>query len=146
MITALRPGLLDDLGLTAAIEWQVDEFQEKTGISCLLSIHPDNISVDDDRSTAIFRILQETLTNIARHAEAQRVTITLMEMDDILELCVSDDGKGISDEQLNDPKSFGLIGIKERAYYWGGNVEIHGTINKGTTVMVRLPVDEGVSL
>jgi signal transduction histidine kinase len=146
MITALRPGLLDDLGLPAAIEWQVGEFQERTGIACTLSINPEYIDLDSDRSTAVFRILQETLTNIARHASAQKVTVTVIVQEEILELTVSDDGRGITESQLNDPRSFGLIGIRERAYYWGGTVDIQGVPNLGTVVIVRLPIEEGVSI
>jgi signal transduction histidine kinase len=146
MITALRPGLLDDLGLPAAIEWQVGEFQERTGIACTLSIHPEYIDLDSDRSTAVFRILQETLTNILRHAEAKKTAVTVTALEDTLELTVSDDGRGITESQLNDPRSFGLIGIRERAYYWGGTVDIQGVPNQGTVVIVRLPIEEGVSI
>jgi signal transduction histidine kinase len=145
MITALRPRLLDDLGLSAAIEWQAGEFQERTGIACEMLI-PDHIEIDSDRSTAIFRILQETLTNILRHAEAKRVTVHLSEREGVLELRVSDNGRGITEEQLNDPRSFGLIGIRERAYYWGGTVEMQGVQNEGTVIVVRMPIEEGVSL
>ncbi len=140
MITALRPRLLDDLGLSAAIEWQSDEFQQRTGIACNVSIGPDNINVDPERSTAIFRILQETLTNVARHSNATIVDVSLMQNDGELELLVSDNGKGITNDQLNDPKSFGLIGIRERAYYWGGNVEIKGSHSHGTVIAVRFPL------
>ncbi|MFI5250843.1 MAG: histidine kinase [Bacteroidota bacterium] len=146
MITALRPRLLDDLGLPAAIEWQVGEFQDRTGISCTLLIHPEHIDLDSDRSTAIFRILQETLTNILRHADAKKVSVNLIDRGETLELSVSDDGRGITDEQLNDPRSFGLIGIRERAYYWGGTVDIQGVQNQGTSIKVRLPIEERVSL
>ena len=142
MITALRPRLLDDLGLTAAIEWQSEEFQRRTGIACDLSILPEDIRVDPDRSTAIFRILQEAFTNAARHSGATRVSVSLVSEDGALELRVSDNGSGITTDRLNDPKSFGLIGIRERAYYWGGSVDISGVPGKGTTVLVGFPYNQ----
>jgi signal transduction histidine kinase len=139
MITALRPLLLDDLGLTAAIEWQAEEFQERTGIHCKISIDPEEITLDAERSTAIFRIFQETLTNIARHAKASDVTVSLTDLDGTAELRISDNGIGVTDEQVNDNRSFGLIGMRERATYWGGSVDIHGIKNQGTMVIVRIP-------
>jgi len=144
MITALRPRLLDDLGLTAAIEWQSGEFQQRTGITCNVSIYPENMKVDPERSTAVFRILQETLTNVARHSNATTVDVSLTQNDGELELLVSDNGKGITNDQMNDPKSFGLIGIRERAYYWGGSVEIRGSQSHGTVVAVRFPLQSEV--
>jgi len=140
--TELRPGLLDDLGLEAAIEWQVGEFQDRTGITCELIIDPEDIILDRDRSTTIFRIFQETLTNIARHAKAKRVTVSLKEKADELVLKVIDNGKGITEKQISDPKSFGLIGIRERVHPWGGEVKISGIPDKGTTVEVRMPIKE----
>lgn len=140
LITALRPLVLDDLGLTAAIEWQADEFQERTGIPCEVSIIPADITVDPDRSIALFRILQETLTNIARHAGAGGASVFLRVSQGDLVLTVSDNGRGMTPEEANDPKSFGLIGIRERADYWGGNVDIDAMPGHGTAVTVRIPV------
>jgi signal transduction histidine kinase len=137
--TELRPGLLDDLGLIAALEWQTDEFQSRTGIKCDLSIKQEKIQLDDERSTAIFRVYQETLTNVARHAHASRITIGLRVKDDWLELEVRDDGKGITDKQISKPDSFGIIGIKERVDFMHGEFEIAGKSGKGTTVTVRIP-------
>jgi len=131
--TELRPGLLDDLGLVAAIEWQAEEFQHRMGMRCELTVDPEEIILDQDRSTAIFRIFQETLTNIARHAKATRVTASLKEKDDKLELRVRDNGSGITKEQISDSKSFGLMGIRERVHPWGGQVKISGKPGKGTT-------------
>jgi signal transduction histidine kinase len=142
IITSLRPRLLDDLGLTAALEWQVDDFRQRTGIECIVSIQPPEIILDPDRSTAIFRIFQETLTNIARHAMATKVNVNLNQLDNLIELCVKDNGRGITQEELGDPKSFGLLGIRERAYYWGGSVDIKGAQNEGTIVIVQLPLNE----
>jgi signal transduction histidine kinase len=136
----LRPGLLDHLGLIAAIEWQAEEFQKRTGIRYTLSFDPDDLDLNPDLSTSVFRIFQETLTNIARHAHATEIKITLLENDGILKLTVTDNGIGISKDQIENPKSFGLMGIKERAYFSGGEAKIHGQKGKGTTVSVSIPL------
>ena len=135
----LRPGILDDLGLVAAIEWQADEFQNRTGIICHLTFDPEDIIVDQERATVIFRIFQETLTNVVRHAQAKKVTVALKGRAGKLTLRVRDNGKGITEEQVSNAQSFGLIGMRERVYPWGGTVSISGTPGKGTTVLVRLP-------
>ena len=140
--TELRPGLLDDLGLSAAIEWQSDEFQKRTGIRCTVTTDPPDITLDRERNTAIFRILQETLTNVARHAEATEVKIFLQQNIDQIELHVVDNGKGITQEQLSNPNSFGLLGIRERVTIFGGTITITGVPGKGTTVIVRIPVGD----
>ncbi|MCF7972613.1 MAG: PAS domain S-box protein [Phycisphaerae bacterium] len=137
----LRPGLLDHLGLSAAMEWQTGQFQERTGIPCDIICEPSDIILDQARSTALFRILQETLTNIIRHADATRVEIVLREKDGGVELTVTDNGKGITEQEISDPKSFGLMGIKERLYSLGGSVTISGSKDKGTTVWVSVPAD-----
>lgn len=135
----LRPGILDDLGLVAAIEWQAEEFQHRTGIVCRVIIDPEELTVEKDRSTAIFRIFQETLTNVSRHAGASRVTVRLREKNGMLSLMVRDNGKGITKKQILDSKSFGLIGMRERVHPWGGAVDIKGIPGKGTTVLVDVP-------
>ncbi|MFC1764169.1 PAS domain S-box protein [Planctomycetota bacterium] len=137
----LRPGLLDHLGLSAAMEWQTGQFQDRTGMSCDIICEPNEIVLDHTRSTAMFRIFQEALTNIIRHAEATRVEIVLREKDGDVELMVTDNGKGITEQEIEDPKSFGLMGIKERLYSLGGTVTISGSKDKGTTVWVRVPGD-----
>jgi PAS domain S-box-containing protein len=138
--TDLRPGLLDDLGLAAAIEWQAEEFQRRTGIRCKISIEPRDITLDRDRNTAIFRIFQETLTNIARHAEATEVKVNLKQRDDRIELSVRDNGRGITEEELTNPNSFGLIGIRERVKIFDGDSMMKGMPGQGTTVTVRIPI------
>jgi signal transduction histidine kinase len=140
IITKLRPGLLDDLGLTAAIEWQANDFQKRTGIVCEVSMNPEEMNINQEISTDMFRIFQETLTNITRHSGATRVIVHLDQTDHSLELQVHDNGRGITFEETNDPKSFGLIGIRERAQYWRGSVEIEGKAGFGTTVTVRFPL------
>jgi len=139
----LRPGLLDDLGLAAAIEWQAEEFQRRTGISCDVSLDPEDFVTSQDMSTTIFRIFQETLTNIVRHAEASRVKVMLREKDNEINLEVSDNGRGITPEQVSHPRSFGIIGIRERVNLLHGKVAIVGIPQGGTTVTVCIPYDTG---
>ena len=134
----LSPSILYDFGLSSAIQWQLDEFSKRTGIKCSLTIEPEEIIVDEKLSIAIFRIFQESLTNIMRHANATRVDVRLNFIKNNLELFVKDNGVGIDEEKLKDPKSFGLIGMQERIYPWGGTVEIKGEKGKGTTVMVNV--------
>jgi len=121
------------------MEWQVGQFQDRTGISCDIIFEPNEIVLDQTRSTALFRIFQETLTNIIRHADATRVEIVLRQKDGGVELTVTDNGKGITEQEIADPKSFGLMGINERVYSLGGIVAISGSKNKGTTVRVSVP-------
>jgi PAS domain S-box-containing protein len=142
ILTELRPGLLDDLGLAAAIEWQAEEFQKRTGIKCEVTLDPDEIIIDQDRSTAIFRIFQEALTNVSRHANATKVKVNLKKKAEKLILKVKDDGRGITEKQISDPKSFGLIGIRERVHLFGGEFKISGIRDKGTTVTVGIPLVE----
>lgn len=139
----LRPGLLDDLGLAAAIEWQAREFQNRSGIKCKVTLHPEDIILSQDISVTIFRIFQEALTNAVRHADATWVKASLSEKSDKIELEVRDNGKGITEEQINNPKSFGLIGIRERAHLLGGEVKISGIRDKGTTIIVSIPLNKG---
>ena len=136
----LRPGMLDHLGLATAIEWQAGEFEKRTAIKCKVIFEPEDFEIDQDLSTAIFRIFQETLTNISRHSEATKATISLKIKNGKVELIVKDNGKGITEEQLSKPNSFGLMGISERAFHWGGKVKINGKNGIGTTVKVNLPL------
>lgn len=138
--TELRPGVLDDLGLVAAIEWQADEFERRTGIRCAASLPSDSPAIDRDRSTAIFRIFQETLTNIARYANAKNVAITLKTDEAVLVLVVQDDGVGIPTQKVSDPQSLGLVGMRERAVFVGGKLTIAGRPTRGTTVTLEVPL------
>lgn len=139
--TELRPGILDDLGLMAAIEWQADEFTNRMGIKCELSPGSKHIVVNAEHATAIFRIFQETLTNVARHAQATRVRVILRQKAGKLVLQIRDNGIGIKEEQIIDPESIGLIGIRERARSQGGEAEISGIQGKGTTVTLTIPLN-----
>jgi signal transduction histidine kinase len=141
-ITAeLRPGLLDDLGLAAAIEWHAQEFQNHTGIRCRMNISPseDRFVLDKDRSTALFRIFQEALTNVARHSGATRVSGRLWMDDGGIEMSLRDNGRGITKKQIYHSESYGIMGMKERIQFLGGNLTISGTRGKGTAIRVRIP-------
>jgi len=136
----LRPAVLDYLGLTAAIEWQTKELGKHVEISFEFKSYPKDIVLDRERSTAIFRICQEALTNVVRHANATRVKVTLKEERHRIVLSIKDNGKGIDEGHISDLRSFGLLSMKERARYWGGQVEIEGAPGKGTLVLVRIPL------
>jgi len=141
IIRELRPGILDHLGLKSAIEWQAQEFQARTNIECHLETSEEEIALDLDRSTAVFRIFQETLTNIARHSQATRVDIRL-EKNDHLMLQVRDNGRGITETEISNDRSFGILGMRERALIFGGEVEVHGEPSKGTLVRVHIPLEK----
>lgn len=138
--TELRPGILDDLGLVAALEWQANEFQSRTGIECHVSSTLQDTLLDADLNTAFFRIFQETLTNIMRHAGATRVDVHSTRQGNMLVLTVRDNGRGILPGEIKDRRSIGLLGMEERAALLGGEFEITGEPGRGTLVTVRIPV------
>jgi signal transduction histidine kinase len=139
----LRPPLLDDLGLMAAMEWQAERYQEYTGIDCKVTFDSE-IEIDDkDLNTALFRAFQEALTNAARHADATDVSVRVSMDDSCIVLKVSDNGKGIREEDISEINSFGLSAMRERFYALGGNVEIEGRENKGTTICITVPLRGG---
>lgn len=141
--TELRPILLDDLGLIAAMEWQVGEFRGRANMSCDARFDLKESIIEKDLATAIFRIFQETLTNIVRHAHATHVRVRLVQKGNELRLDVSDNGIGITEKDIDNPASFGLVGIRERVNPWGGTVDIAGKPYKGTKVSVRIPIRNG---
>jgi PAS domain S-box-containing protein len=138
--TELRPEMLDDLGLAATIEWQLQEFKTRTGIEYTTSIIPKDIKVSDTISTAVFRVLLETLTNIARHAQATSVDVQLTVDAEMLRFRVHDDGVGITIQQRTRSTSLGLLGIRERVAFLGGVTEINGFPGQGTTVEIGIPL------
>lgn len=138
----LRPGILDELGLIAAIEWQTEEFEKLTNIKCSLVLPKDEINLERDKTTAIFRIFQEALTNIARHSEATKVAVSLLNHQSNIFLEIQDNGRGITQEQIKDFKSLGIHGMVERAMVFGGQVSIEGFAGNGTMVKVEIPFDE----
>jgi signal transduction histidine kinase len=139
IINDLRPTVLD-LGLSAAVEWQVDEFQRRTGIQCEMHNCDGEIPLPDRCATAFFRILQESLTNIVRHAKATKVVINLQFSDGWLSLTVTDDGCGLPPGGHNKFGSFGLVGIEERVLILGGTCTVSSEEGRGTTVKISAPV------
>jgi PAS domain S-box-containing protein len=137
--TDLRPSVLDDLGLVAAVEWQTQEFGRSTGITAQLEVQATYPELDEVCATSAFRILQETLTNVARHAHATRVHIDLRVTAEELRLEIEDNGRGITEAELASPRSLGLIGSRERAIACGGELMIRGVRNQGTTVLLQIP-------
>jgi signal transduction histidine kinase len=142
----LRPGVLDDLGLVPAIEWQLKEFQKRSGIQCRFDSKLENVELDPHLCTAAFRIFQETLTNVARHAQATAPSLHLaVEGNDLL-LKVEDNGRGITEVERAHSKSFGLVGMRERAMILGGEFAIEGAAGKGTVVRVKIPLSGAANL
>jgi signal transduction histidine kinase len=135
----LRPDILDELGLVAAIEWQSKEFEKLTNIRCSLTLPDDELTIEQNKATALFRIFQEALTNVARHSEADKVSVTLIRDNNNLTLQVRDNGAGITPGQISDSKSLGILGMKERAMVFGGEVLIDSIFGKGTILTVKLP-------
>lgn len=137
----LRPGILDTLGLDAAVEWYASQFQERTGVECQTYIDLEDVHVEKKLSTTVFRIVQEALTNIARHAKASSVDLTLRLAPGKIVIRVRDNGIGIRKDDLTDPKALGIIGIRERLIPWQGTVKWVGIQDKGTIVRVMIPFE-----
>jgi signal transduction histidine kinase len=136
----LRPSLLDHLGLDAAIDQELTEFQSRTGISSAFDFRQVDLCTSKEHATTLFRIFQEALTNVARHADASKVETHLTREEGQLRLTIRDNGKGIGEAPINDPASLGLIGMRERALQLGGTLEIKGNNGSGTSVTVSIPV------
>jgi len=136
----LRPDVLDKLGLKEAIEWQAEEFTKRTGIDCIVSITADELQFDKLLENTIFRIVQESLTNVARHSGAARSKIGFFVNDDEVRLSIEDNGRGITQEEIDNAKSLGLVGIKERVYSVNGKLSITGTKEKGTILKITIPL------
>jgi PAS domain S-box-containing protein len=137
---ALRPRLLDELGLVAAVEWLAQEFRSRTGLVCDLELDVPDVDLDPTISTAVFRIVQEALTNVVRHANASTVIISLQMAGDALSVIVQDNGRGITESQITGSRSLGLLGMRERALVLGGRVWLTRGARGGTTVRVRIPL------
>jgi PAS domain S-box-containing protein len=137
----LRPLMLDDLGLVPSLEWLVENFSQRTGIACTLSVGEDELALPKAHASAIFRIVQESLTNIAKHAEASHAEIALERDEDELVVRVADDGVGFSPQAPRKPGSLGLFGLRERASLMGGEASIISAPGEGTSIIVRLPVE-----
>ncbi len=136
----LRPHVLDNLGLSAAIEWQVKQIKDVTGIDCQFVSVPADVTADNNSAVALFRIFQEAMTNAVRHSKASYIKVELKQLTGSIRLAVEDNGLGIKHSEASDPKSFGLISIKERARALGGEVEINGHPGKGTLITAEIPL------
>lgn len=137
----LRPGMLDDLGLAAAIEHHVAKFSDQTGIACTLAMSRDHYELDDRTATTLFRVLQESLTNVARHAQASKVTVQLQDLPNEMLLIVKDDGCGLPQAAERGKKTYGLLGMHERVKLLGGSLDISSEPGKGTRIEASLPVN-----
>jgi PAS domain S-box-containing protein len=138
LATTLRPGALD-MGLVSAAEWLLSGFEERAKIRCRLHAPREHPELDEERSTAAFRILQESLTNIARHAQAAEVNVHIELVDGALEMDIRDDGVGFDHAEVQSRKTFGLMGMRERALQFGGEARIDSTPGSGTTIRIRIP-------
>jgi PAS domain S-box-containing protein len=138
----LRPLILDDLGLAAAAEWLAQAFTTRTGVPCELTVERGDLDLADPHATAVFRVLQESLTNIAKHAAASKVDVTFDRVPGEIRLTVADDGRGFVPGAPTRSNAYGLIGVRERAELLGGTVRIESTPGRGTRVELRLPLDE----
>jgi PAS domain S-box-containing protein len=139
--TEFRPSILDSFGLMEAIEWQVQDFEARAGIRCDIIEKTDTTSIDRDRATALFRILQESLTNVARHAQATVVIVSLSCEEDSLVLQIEDDGRGITEKEISGTRSLGLLGMRERVRQFNGYVRINGIPGEGTTITASVPLE-----
>jgi signal transduction histidine kinase len=145
----LRPSVLDDLGLIAALSWQAQEFTSRTEIQCEFVTHIDYINLEDETATGVFRVFQEALTNVMRHSQATKVAVVLREDerslfgDESLVLEIRDNGRGITEEEILNPESLGLLGMKERVLAFGGELSIRGEPGGGTVLVLKIPRIQG---
>jgi signal transduction histidine kinase len=138
--TDLRPAVLDDFGLLAAMEWQLGEFQKRAGIETQWASNASEATLSGDAAAAVFRVFQESLTNIARHAQATRVTVTVTVGREALAFEVADNGRGITPQEMRSAKSLGLAGMRERLRLLGGELQLAGQPGQGTRLSVRVPL------
>ena len=140
--TNLRPAALDHLGLPEAIRWEAMTFRSRTGLRCHVRAEKEATALDTEQQTVLFRIFQEALTNVVRHAQASAVHVTLAERRGEFELRIRDNGRGVTDAQVSDPRAIGLLGMRERAALVGGSFHIAGRRGKGTAILVRVPLED----
>jgi signal transduction histidine kinase len=139
----LRPSVLDHLTFSQAVAWQIDEFKKTTGIACRLALrNAEDLQLPPNAANALFRVLQEALTNIMRHAEATKVIVALEKTGAHVMLEIQDNGKGITNKEMADPRSFGLIGMRERIHHLNGNIEINSGASEGTTIVCTIPLKQ----
>jgi len=140
VITELRPEALDRLGLVPALEWQAETFARHAGLRCRFTAPKDVVELDAGRATSVFRVFQEILTNVARHAAASRVDVSVQQQNAELTLTVRDNGRGFSSDRAVSSRAFGLLGMRERARLLGGSIEVSSTPRRGTTVSLTVPL------
>jgi two-component system, NarL family, sensor histidine kinase UhpB len=138
----LRPSILDDLGLWAALEWQATEFQSRLGIRTTFILKGEEIDIEPNRATALFRMVQEALNNVAKHAQATEARILATTTASDIIIRVRDNGRGIRKDEKAKTRSFGIMGMQERAQAFGGVVKINGRTGEGTTVSIKFPVSD----
>jgi PAS domain S-box-containing protein len=143
--TELRPGMLDDLGLVASIEWQADDFQKRTGIQCKVAAPSTHLNLNHDQALVLFRISQEALTNVARYAGADHVDIQINSDGEWIHLEIHDNGRGIRPEEIYGGQSLGLLGMRERVKHIGGIFNVQGIPEIGTTIKVSIPIDKTIN-
>lgn len=139
--TELRPSLLDDIGLIAAVEWQIDVFSKRTGIKVHLEKPDEGLVIPEASATGLFRILQESLTNIARYANANQVDIHLKNQNKEFILCIQDNGQGFDVNEITSKKTLGLLGMRERSIAMHGTFTIQSSPGQGTKIEVRVPLN-----
>jgi signal transduction histidine kinase len=137
----LRPPALDHLGLAEALQWEAMAFQARSGLRCHVRADRESSSLSSEQKTVLFRIFQEALTNVTRHARASAVSVTLAERRNEFELRIQDNGRGVTEEEVSDPRAIGLLGMRERAALVGASFQITGRRGKGTTIRVRVPIE-----
>jgi PAS domain S-box-containing protein len=144
VIADLRPSVLDQLGVWAALEWYAEQIEQRTGLTCACIIDENAVAtqIDPARSTTLFRIVQEALTNVVRHAAATRVTIRARRQDDSIVIEIDDNGKGLDAEGLLDGESWGILGMHERTRHFGGELKINGVAGSGTSIVLRMPLED----
>jgi signal transduction histidine kinase len=143
--TELRPSVLDQLGLLDTLEWQMQDFQKRTGVACTCEIESEDCDLDPQRSTEVFRMVQEALTNVARHAHAHRVDLYASTVADRLIVEIRDDGVGMRPADANGHGSLGLVGMRERAARCGGSVRVESSPGHGTTVRIQVPLGDSAA-
>jgi two-component system sensor histidine kinase UhpB len=141
LATDLRPAILDDFGLRAAVEQELATFSERTGIAFTLTVVPEDLTISGEVAAALYRIAKESLTNAARHSGATNIDVRLALAEGRIELELHDNGRGISKEEAESVNMLGLLGLRERAYAFGGEVVIDGIPGKGTRVFVSIPYE-----
>jgi two-component system sensor histidine kinase UhpB len=143
VITDLRPSVLDQLGIWAALEWYAGQVEERSGILCDWTIDDNALAIelDQERSTMLFRVVQEALTNVVRHARASSVAVNVAASVAAITVLVKDDGMGIDTERLLNRESWGILGMYERVRHFGGELRITGTPGQGTSVFLQLPLE-----